>query len=49
MSHTSRHLCEFVGLDFEMQIVNHYYEAIEVRQAWFHVGSYTLVPQGLTH
>jgi aspartyl/asparaginyl-tRNA synthetase len=49
MSHTSRHLCEFVGLDFEMQIVNHYYEAIEVRQAWCDVGSFTPAPESLIH
>lgn len=29
-SHTHRHLCEFTGLDFEMAIYEHYYEALEV-------------------
>lgn len=29
-SHTSRHLCEFVGLDFEMAIAEHYDEAMDV-------------------
>jgi aspartyl-tRNA synthetase len=28
---TARHLCEFTGLDFEMTIYEHYYEALEVR------------------
>jgi len=27
-SHTHRHLCEFTGLDMEMQIYEHYYEVI---------------------
>eukprot|EP01039_Chlorochromonas_danica_P002197 gene2197-2397_t len=29
-SNTHRHLCEFTGLDFEMAIYEHYYEALEV-------------------
>lgn len=29
-SNTHRHLCEFTGLDFEMAICEHYYEALEV-------------------
>ena len=29
-SNTHRHLCEFTGLDFEMCITEHYYEALEV-------------------
>jgi aspartyl-tRNA synthetase len=29
-SNTNRHLCEFTGLDFEMAILEHYYEALEV-------------------
>jgi len=29
-SNTHRHLCEFTGLDFEMAIHEHYYEALEV-------------------
>lgn len=29
-SNTHRHLCEFTGLDFEMAIFEHYYEALEV-------------------
>jgi len=29
-SNTHRHLCEFVGLDLEMQIKSHYHEALEV-------------------
>lgn len=28
-SHTKRHLCEFVGLDIEMEIQKHYSEALE--------------------
>ena len=30
-SNTNRHLCEFTGLDFEMAIIEHYYEAMAVR------------------
>ena len=29
-SNTPRHLCEFVGLDAEMEIVEHYSEVMEV-------------------
>ena len=29
-SNTHRHLCEFTGLDFEMCITEHYYEALDV-------------------
>jgi aspartyl-tRNA synthetase len=29
-SNTNRHLCEFTGLDFEMAITEHYYEALMV-------------------
>lgn len=29
-SNTPRHLCEFTGLDFEMTIFEHYYEALDV-------------------
>jgi aspartyl-tRNA synthetase len=29
-SNTHRHLCEFTGLDFEMCILEHYYEALDV-------------------
>lgn len=29
-SNTNRHMCEFTGLDFEMTITEHYYEALEV-------------------
>ena len=29
-SNTHRHLCEFMGLDFEMTIVSHYFEVIEM-------------------
>lgn len=29
-SNTNRHLCEFTGLDFEMCIIEHYYEVMEV-------------------
>ena len=29
-SFTARHLCEFTGLDFEMTIYEHYYEALDV-------------------
>jgi aspartyl-tRNA synthetase len=30
-SNTHRHLCEFTGMDFEMAIYEHYYEALDVR------------------
>jgi aspartyl-tRNA synthetase len=29
-SFTSRHLCEFTGLDFEMEIKDHYFEVLDV-------------------
>ena len=29
-SNTNRHLCEFTGLDFELAIIEHYYEAMGV-------------------
>uniref|UniRef100_A0A7S1T7F6 aspartate--tRNA ligase n=1 Tax=Compsopogon caeruleus TaxID=31354 RepID=A0A7S1T7F6_9RHOD len=29
-SNTHRHLCEFVGLDFEMTILDHYYEIVRI-------------------
>mmetsp|Transcript_38790 Transcript_38790/g.89751 ORF Transcript_38790/g.89751 Transcript_38790/m.89751 type:complete len:575 (-) Transcript_38790:166-1890(-) len=32
-SHTRRHLCEFTGLDMEMEIKHHYNEALEVVHA----------------
>lgn len=35
-SNTNRHLCEFTGLDFEMTIYEHYYEALEVMSGLFH-------------
>ena len=31
-SNTNRHLCEFTGLDFEMAIIEHYYEAMGVSE-----------------
>lgn len=34
-SNTQRHLCEFTGLDFEMTIVEHYYEALQVMSDMF--------------
>lgn len=34
-SNTHRHLCEFTGLDFEMCIIEHYYEALEVMGGLF--------------
>jgi len=34
-SNTHRHLCEFTGLDFEMAISEHYYEALEVMGSLF--------------
>ena len=30
-----RHLCEFTGLDFEMAIYEHYYEALDVMGEMF--------------
>jgi tRNA synthetases class II (D, K and N) len=35
-SNTNRHLCEFTGLDFEMTIIEHYYEAMGVRERATH-------------
>lgn len=35
-SNTHRHLCEFTGLDFEMTIKEHYYEALDVMGRLFH-------------
>lgn len=34
-SHTHRHLCEFTGLDFEMEIVEHYSEILDVLDGLF--------------
>mmetsp|Transcript_8177 Transcript_8177/g.7324 ORF Transcript_8177/g.7324 Transcript_8177/m.7324 type:complete len:602 (+) Transcript_8177:35-1840(+) len=34
-SNTHRHLCEFTGLDFEMAIYEHYYEALQVMSDLF--------------
>lgn len=34
-SNTHRHLCEFTGLDFEMAIYEHYYEALDVMGEMF--------------
>lgn len=34
-SNTNRHLCEFTGLDFEMTIIEHYYEAMVVMNDLF--------------
>lgn len=34
-SNTHRHLCEFTGMDFEMAIIEHYYEALEVMGEMF--------------
>ena len=34
-SNTHRHLCEFTGLDFEMEIFEHYYEALDVMSKLF--------------
>jgi aspartyl-tRNA synthetase len=34
-SNTHRHLCEFTGLDFEMAIYEHYYEALDVMSELF--------------
>lgn len=41
-SNTNRHLCEFTGLDFEMTIIEHYYEAMGVSHRPSHRGSVTL-------
>lgn len=34
-SNTHRHLCEFTGLDFEMAIYEHYYEAVDLMGEMF--------------
>lgn len=34
-SHTHRHLCEFTGLDFEMEIVEHYNEILDMLDGLF--------------
>jgi aspartyl-tRNA synthetase len=34
-SNTRRHLCEFTGLDFEMEINEHYMEALTVAHTMF--------------
>eukprot|EP01059_Diplonema_ambulator_P030836 TRINITY_DN5447_c0_g1_i1.p1 TRINITY_DN5447_c0_g1~~TRINITY_DN5447_c0_g1_i1.p1 ORF type:complete len:621 (+),score=283.73 TRINITY_DN5447_c0_g1_i1:39-1865(+) len=34
-SNTHRHLCEFVGLDVEMEIKEHYYEVLDVAEGLF--------------
>ncbi len=34
-SNTHRHLCEFTGLDFEMAIYEHYYEALDLMSGLF--------------
>ncbi len=34
-SNTHRHLCEFTGLDFEMAIQEHYYEALDMMSGLF--------------
>jgi aspartyl/asparaginyl-tRNA synthetase len=34
-SHTHRHLCEFTGLDMEMQIYEHYFEVLDVLDTLF--------------
>ncbi|GAX82774.1 hypothetical protein CEUSTIGMA_g10200.t1 [Chlamydomonas eustigma] len=34
-SYTHRHLCEFMGLDFEMQIYEHYFEVLDVIEKLF--------------
>ena len=34
-SFTHRHLCEFMGLDFEMQIYEHYFEVMDVIETLF--------------
>lgn len=34
-SNTHRHLCEFTGLDFEMAIYEHYYEALDIMSEMF--------------
>lgn len=34
-SHTHRHLCEFTGLDFEMEIIEHYNEILDMLDGLF--------------
>ncbi len=34
-SFTHRHLCEFMGLDFEMAINEHYFEVLDVIEGVF--------------
>lgn len=34
-SFTHRHLCEFMGLDFEMAINEHYYEVLDMIEGVF--------------
>lgn len=43
-SHTHRHLCEFTGLDFEMEITEHYNEILDVLD-----GLFTSIFDGLEH
>lgn len=43
-SYTHRHLCEFTGLDFEMEIREHYFEVLDVIDALFRH-----IFEGLTH
>ncbi len=43
-SYTHRHLCEFTGLDFEMEIKEHYFEVLDVIDALFRH-----IFEGLTH
>ncbi len=35
-SNTPRHMCEFVGLDFEMAIKEHYFELVKVINGLFY-------------
>lgn len=34
-SNTHRHLCEFTGLDFEMEIKEHYFEVLDILDKLF--------------
>lgn len=43
-SYTHRHLCEFTGLDFEMEIREHYFEVLDMIDALFRH-----IFEGLTH
>ncbi|CAM6122617.1 unnamed protein product [Calypogeia fissa] len=43
-SFTHRHLCEFTGLDFEMEIKEHYFEVLDVID-----GLFVYIFEGLTH